>query len=477
MNLPARRVGRVTARFACPRMNLRNARSAILTLLVVCVVLYAVLGATAPAAELFEVCLDGDAALRDLVPPALLSPLSEAVIDSMQLTAQGNSTPLTFSSPYVAKWRAHPRLVVVGIQATDHAQRRVMRNAQRNSWMTYPDVARKANDFTGLLLVLFMQSVNTKQQPYVSCAMYEEMRNWEDTVTFAMETAQKSRSRPHGVDGSYGEAFEIFNTRKTILTFRYVYQTFPDTPFIAKSDDDTFIHVPELMQSLRSLPRVSTLYGKLMRLNTANFGLFYAMTRDVAWEIATHPGIISLTVQPYRSELWGLYKKFTYMHEDHMVGTTLRDLYEQQGRRAPTVPSTAAGLPVATGWGHHYLEYIRNNRSSPSEGSTATLPGNGAREVRYAFPATVSLEPGYLVFVADNCRMLHSKPQGRDGYGRVAQHRMLTAEDMSTAMHMMRVYGTSTAGMMRPTAFNVVAFKSFAYRVSFCDDSDPLSSS
>jgi phosphoglycan beta-1,3-galactosyltransferase len=59
---------------------------------------------------------------------------------------------------------APAHLAVLGIPSTDHPARASLRDAQRDTWMTYSDVARAENGFAGKLLVLYVFAASERRQ-------------------------------------------------------------------------------------------------------------------------------------------------------------------------------------------------------------------------------------------------------------------------------------------------------------------------
>lgn len=401
----------------------------------------------------------------------LLPPMPAQHFDYIKLTSTGNETPLAFPSPYQGQWQAHPHLLVIAIQGSDDAPRRVMRDAQRRTWLRYPNVARKTNDFKGHLLVLYVQSVNKPQPPYVSDAMYEEMRLWGDTLTFPLTVPPRDGPVSPFFFSIYGEAFEVCSTRKTLLTFRYVYRTFPDTPFIAKSDDDTFINVPELMRSIRSLPRVSTLYGKTTGQIPFNYGMLHMVTRDVGWEVATDETVIRMSSGPYTKDLNELYSHYQFEAEDHMTGRSLFKMYGSRPRPRPVVPHLAPGLPGPEGWGAAYMAYMERPTELLSKGTAALA--DGAYSVSFDFGPPAEFQPERIVFVCDNCRFRHTAAKSGSSYGRVVQHRAYTVADHVRAAKIMRGYD-AVGAMLRPRHIHLITEFGYEYLVRYCQDSNPL---
>ncbi|KPI82473.1 phosphoglycan beta 13 galactosyltransferase 7 (SCG7), partial [Leptomonas seymouri] len=60
------------------------------------------------------------------------------------------------ASPVGLKGGTSPYLVVLGIPSTDQPVRSSLRDAQRDTWMSYTDIARSGNDFRGALLPLYI---------------------------------------------------------------------------------------------------------------------------------------------------------------------------------------------------------------------------------------------------------------------------------------------------------------------------------
>lgn len=431
------------------------------------ILFFCLLGMIAVMHPAYFLSLTGAATPRQMRDFALLlPPLPSELLDCTNLTATGNTTPLAFPSPYEGMWRSHGHLLVLGIQASDSATRREMRDAQRMTWLTYPGVARASNNFTGVFLVLYMAGVATSHAPYVSEAMYYEMRSWEDVAMLNVVIPPVTRHRKPGEEGGYGDAFQATSTRKTVLTLRYLYAAFADTPFLAKGDDDIFVNVPGLLLSMSVLPRVSLSYGKLLSDPPFNYGMLYILSRDVAWEFVTDTNIMVLSAGPYRPEVIDIYLSIRFFNEDVTVGIVLKSvLLRRQNRSVPAFPAPHPEIPEVDGWGAAFMRYMLAPSVADRRGRAATR--GGELSVDYFFPQVDGYNPGRVLYVADNCRIQHSLHPVNEWSGVLVQHKVLTlAEHLDSMNFFLRVYRGDFG--LRPVAAQVTELEGFAYRVQYC---------
>ncbi|KPA74881.1 phosphoglycan beta 13 galactosyltransferase 6 (SCG6) [Leptomonas pyrrhocoris] len=70
------------------------------------------------------------------------------------------------ASPVGLRGGTSPYLVVLGIPSTDQPVRSSLRDAQRDTWLSYAEVARSGNDFRGALLPLYIFAAAEREQPH-----------------------------------------------------------------------------------------------------------------------------------------------------------------------------------------------------------------------------------------------------------------------------------------------------------------------
>lgn len=360
--------------------------------------------------------------------------LNASDIDTLCLVGRTNCTPFAVSLPYTDKWKAHPHLIVIGIMSTGHDERVEMRRAQRMSWGSFPEVARKDNGFEGQVLLMMLQSLSSTMHPYVNPAVYEEILAYEDSLLLHLLTPPQTQKRKAGEGGTYGLAFQVMNSRKLLLYYRYVYTHFPSTPFIGKTDDDSFLYIPELLRMTRQLPRQSTGYGCLNKNHLeikALWGHYSMLTRDVAIEVAgDDPKVVRLTAQPFSPCSSYRYQAYRFDAEDNIHHFVLKSLYGKKGivgaRRRPEPPLLSPGVPPVEGWGKAYMALLDNHLTAPR--ADHALGSNALYNVSFAFLSVDEpFQPSNVVLVADNCRVRDTPPSAENGLGTIAQHRVLTA--------------------------------------------------
>lgn len=385
-------------------------------------------------------------------------------LEHIGLNSHGNTTPIAFSSPFESSWQAHPHLVVLGIHGTSSALGRVRRNAQRRTWMLSDSVATARNNFTGRMLSLYLHSLDTPYTgtQYVTDDMFGEIREHRDTVMLPLMTLPATNRSLIVPMETRGIETLLLSTRKTVLMLRYFHLAFPLTSFIAKSTDETVINVPELLRTLAQLPRTSTVYGSVRPDQPAVFGTLYALTRDVAWEMATSNPVLALASTPHQLAFRDLYTRYGFDEESLMTGKILEALYTNRTRKS-LVGATA---PDAHTWGAAYAAHLANPSSATSHGRVDLQGSPGG--VAYEFPAAASLRPEFILFVADDCRIVDlCTKDPTTGVGRVAQSGAASYALQQGVLAAMARHN-ERQDLARPARLTVLPFTSYAYRVQFC---------
>lgn len=84
---------------------------------------------------------------------------------------------------------------------------------------------------------------------------------------------------------------ENMNDGKTLVFFQYVAVKYPDFAYTMKTDDDSFLHVPNLLRALEKLPRSDLLYGFSIPESDCCFmgGEGYVLSQDLVRWIGQTP--------------------------------------------------------------------------------------------------------------------------------------------------------------------------------------------
>ncbi|ORC86776.1 UDP-Gal or UDP-GlcNAc-dependent glycosyltransferase [Trypanosoma theileri] len=233
----------------------------------------------------------------------------------------------------IQTWRERDYLIVFGIPSIDIEARRRRRDLQRTTCWQFPGVARRANDFTGAMLVLYVLARHPSQGYNYSAALEKESDEWHDIITLPMNDVLPTTNKTIGGNGYWGTEAEIGMSRKTYFWYELALRVFPNVNYISKGDDDMFMRVPQFLSDLRLLPRRGTYMGgyygvwRGKRANPPNvyFMIGYCMTlaRDVALQLVSFKPIQRLVHLPYSKEREPEFKAFNMEHEDIMVGRVL----------------------------------------------------------------------------------------------------------------------------------------------------------
>ncbi|RNF11027.1 UDP-Gal or UDP-GlcNAc-dependent glycosyltransferase, partial [Trypanosoma rangeli] len=80
----------------------------------------------------------------------------------------------------VETWKERKFLIVLGIPSVDIEARRRRRNLQRSTCWRFPDVATRANEFRGAMLVLYLLARHSSNGYNYSAALQAEAEWWND---------------------------------------------------------------------------------------------------------------------------------------------------------------------------------------------------------------------------------------------------------------------------------------------------------
>ncbi|ORC84768.1 putative UDP-Gal or UDP-GlcNAc-dependent glycosyltransferase [Trypanosoma theileri] len=233
----------------------------------------------------------------------------------------------------IQTWKERDYLIVFGIPSVDIDGRRRRRYLQRTTCWQFPGVARRANNFTGSMLVLYVLA----RQPFLSYryseSLLKEVAEYHDVITLSMNEGRVTTNKSIGDSGKWGLEAEVGLSRKVYFWLEMSLRLFPSVKYIAKGDDDMFLRVPQFLTDLRVLPVMNVYWGKFGKIHgfggERTNGLFaggpcYTLSRDVAWRIVSYTPIRDLLSVPFQKELESQYISLDILSEDVMVGVVLR---------------------------------------------------------------------------------------------------------------------------------------------------------
>ncbi|CAD2219790.1 hypothetical protein, conserved [Angomonas deanei] len=286
--------------------------------------------------------------------------------------------------------KENPYLLVHAIPTVD-TDRRVMRDAQRDTFLRYKGAATRRNGFRDEILFLYILSahyITTESLQVTNYRDATEISGGDEslrTVTpptelrasrFAVKESLKhldvlwviNYTQPNGnvtsgVSGSYSfwrSDVHVGLSRVVLTYLLYASYQFPDVPFIGKGDDDAFYKVPQLLIELETMQAEmdtfnrqskhytisGVYYGKIRRDGTYSFTPgFYAVlsnsflsTLHVIPEVIDYAAIaegsleiqrmMTLALDPYTTKRAPDYTQYQLTAEDTAVGR----LVELSGR-------------------------------------------------------------------------------------------------------------------------------------------------
>ncbi|ORC84486.1 UDP-Gal or UDP-GlcNAc-dependent glycosyltransferase [Trypanosoma theileri] len=233
----------------------------------------------------------------------------------------------------IQTWRERDYLIVFGIPSVDIDSRRRRRDLQRNTCWQFPGVARRANNFTGAMLVLYVLARHPSQGYEYSAALLKEAALWHDIITLPMNDVLPSTNKTVAGKGHWGIAAEITMSRKTFLWFDLSIRLSLNTSYIAKGDDDMFLRVPQFLSDLRLLPLKGIYWGvpipaRVTKGNTElrfryAAGACYTLSRDVAEHFVSYEPLKRLVHLSYSKEREEEFVSLNMDAEDVMVARVL----------------------------------------------------------------------------------------------------------------------------------------------------------
>ncbi|ORC84746.1 UDP-Gal or UDP-GlcNAc-dependent glycosyltransferase [Trypanosoma theileri] len=232
----------------------------------------------------------------------------------------------------VRTWMKRDYLIVLGIPSEDITPRQRRRYLQRTTCWQFPGVATRSNNFTGSMLVLYVLARHPSQGYNYSTALEKEGDEYHDVITLPMNEGRYATNKTISGDGFWGSEAEIGMSRKTYFWFEFALRFFPHVNYIAKSDDDMFLRVPQYLVDLRTLPRRGLYWGPLGKWRVGNHfyfivGFFMTLARDVVEKVVSNEELQHVVRLPYSKERESEFLSLDMGHEDVMVG---RALYKSQ---------------------------------------------------------------------------------------------------------------------------------------------------
>ncbi|KAH9600874.1 hypothetical protein LSM04_000488 [Trypanosoma melophagium] len=234
----------------------------------------------------------------------------------------------------VQTWSERDYLIVFGIPSVDVDERRRRRYLQRSTCWQFPGVARKDNNFTGDMLVLYVLARHPSQGYNYSAALLKEVEAYHDIITLPMNEGRATTNKRIGTHGYWGMEAEIGMSRKTFFWFQTALKLFPNASFFSKGDDDIFLRVPQYLYQLQMLPRRGMYWGAIYAAKRRNLGgtmkyrfalgPCYTLSRDAVLQVVSYEPVQRLVHVPYSVDRVAEYIENYLNSEDMMVGFILR---------------------------------------------------------------------------------------------------------------------------------------------------------
>nr|CAJ17049.1 hypothetical protein Tb11.0730 [Trypanosoma brucei brucei TREU927] len=114
-------------------------------------------------------------------------------------------------------WRTEDYLVVAGIPSIDNAERFRRRNLQGETCWSYSEVARKSNNFTGKLLIVYALSAHTNNSCELREVLGEEGYLYQDVIILPVCDVNPTTDKEVGDAGNWGWEAELTRSRNTYL--------------------------------------------------------------------------------------------------------------------------------------------------------------------------------------------------------------------------------------------------------------------
>ncbi|ORC84788.1 UDP-Gal or UDP-GlcNAc-dependent glycosyltransferase [Trypanosoma theileri] len=234
-------------------------------------------------------------------------------------------------STVVNTWKERDYLIVFGIPSVDIHDWRRRRYLQRTTCWQFPGVARRANDFTGAMLVLYVLARHPSQGYEYSTALMKEAEEWHDIISLSIKEGSPSSNKTVMGLGFWGLETEVGMSRKTYLWFELALHLFPNVSYIAKGDNDMFLRVPQFLVDLRTLPRNGVYWGSLGLIEVPvvfplMVGFCVTISVDVVKRMMKYESIRRLVYLPFNTALEAEYRALNMDHEDNMIGRIIHEI-------------------------------------------------------------------------------------------------------------------------------------------------------
>ncbi|ORC86756.1 UDP-Gal or UDP-GlcNAc-dependent glycosyltransferase [Trypanosoma theileri] len=229
----------------------------------------------------------------------------------------------------IQTWKERDYLIVFGILSIDIEARRRRRDLQRTTCWQFPGVARRANNFNGAMLVLYVLARHPSHGYNYSAALLKEADEYHDVVTLRTSDSLPTTNKVIGFEGHWGTEAGISMSRKVYFWFELALRVFPNVNYIAKGDDDMFLRVPQFLADLRTVPRRGIYWGRLgTHDNPVRFffvvGFCATLSRDIVEHFVSYKPLQRLVYTPYTKGKETLFFSLFMQNEDMMVGFVLR---------------------------------------------------------------------------------------------------------------------------------------------------------
>ncbi|AAZ12095.1 UDP-Gal or UDP-GlcNAc-dependent glycosyltransferase, putative [Trypanosoma equiperdum] len=247
-----------------------------------------------------------------------LTTLNEEDLQSVQFIPQATVDVL----------RRRDFFVAVGFLSPDNNERRRRRYLLRLTSFQYPGVATKSNNFSGELMIAFILARHPDHNYTFSAKLKEEAWHWNDIISLPMDEGKVSTNKTTGDGTHWGPATEIGMSRKVFHWYDFALRFFRNVTYISKADDDAFLHVPQFLADLHTLPRRRVYWGYMKPMTVKDpfyfaAGILYTLSRDVSEAFVAYEPLRKIIRVPYSKEREMEFKPLILENEDIMVARVI----------------------------------------------------------------------------------------------------------------------------------------------------------
>ncbi|ORC84747.1 putative UDP-Gal or UDP-GlcNAc-dependent glycosyltransferase, partial [Trypanosoma theileri] len=234
----------------------------------------------------------------------------------------------------VQTWKERDYLIVFGIPSIDIDERRRRRYLQRTTCWQYPGVARRANNFTGDMLVLYVLARHPSQGYNYSESLLKEVAEYHDIITLNINEGVSNFPKMVGGLGYYSLEAQMGLSQKTYIWFEMAVGLFSKVNYFSKGDDDMFLYVPQFLADLKVLPKRCLYWGMISGPRSPAhiyfaIGACYTLSRDVAETFLSYEPTRRLLSLPYSHTRQSEYRSLNVDCEDTMVARALHEVKSQ----------------------------------------------------------------------------------------------------------------------------------------------------